>query len=169
MWHHRLCITYERGAASWQAVQILNETAYGYTAVNVLDSFMYRQDWCTNLICNHQFVPRNYKVYCTSMSIRNQTWIHSIIIECGRATHAPQCSQGAVDYNRPRLVTLQSVRCTSAHAGTKRNNRTSRSSEQLFCFILGMSQVQTSARRMTIPVYFVVSLSLSMQMRRWHL
>jgi hypothetical protein len=133
MWHHTLSITYERGAASWQAVQVRNENSIRLrsckTTVNVLDSCMHRQDWCTNLICNHQFVPRNYKVYCTSMSIRNKTWPHSIIDRV--------------------LWTLQSVRCTSAHAATKRNNRTLRSSEQLFCFVLGMTQVQTSAKRMT--------------------
>jgi hypothetical protein len=62
----------------------------------LLDSFIQRQDWCTNLICNHQFVPRNYKVYCASISISNQTWPHSII---DRA-----------------FCTLQSVHCTSSHA-----------------------------------------------------
>jgi len=135
MWHHThtfyyllawRCIVASRADTEWNSIRL----RCCKTKVNVLDSFMHRQDWCTNLICNHQFVPRNYKVYCTPMSIRNQTLPHSII---DRA-----------------LWTLQSVRCTSAHAWTKRNNRTSRSSEQLFCFVLGMSQVQTSAKRMTI-------------------
>jgi hypothetical protein len=120
MWHHILSIAHERGAESWQTLKMLNEKSVQLgsceTTVNVLGSFMHRQDWCTNLICNHQFVPRNYKVYCTSMSISNQTWPHSIIDR--------------------DLCTSQSVRCTSAHAGTKRNNRTLRSSEQLFCFKL---------------------------------
>jgi hypothetical protein len=97
---------------------------------------MHWTDWCTNLICNHQFVHRNYKLYYTSVSIRNKTRTHSIT------------DRG--------LCTLHSVRCTSAHTATKRNDRTSRSSEQFFCFVFGMSQVQTSARRLTIRVFFVV-------------
>ena len=119
------------------------------TMTNIMYSLMHTKDWCTNLFCNLQFVPKNYKVYCTSMSIRNKTWTHWII------------DRG--------LCTFQRVRCTSAHAGTKRNYRTLRSSEQLLCFVFGMSQVQISARRLAIRISFVVSLSQSTQMRRWYL